>query len=60
MQGVAIIALTKLKNIQVGDYVFPDWTLYLGQFMQLTLMLAIVGGGLYAILDAFFISKRVI
>jgi len=56
--GVAIIALTKLKNIQVGDYVFPDWTLYLGQFMQLTLMLAIIGGGLYAILDAFFISKR--
>lgn len=56
--AVAIIALTKLKNIEVGTYVYPDWTLYLGQIMQFTIIIVFIGGGLYAILDALFIRKK--
>lgn len=50
--GVFGFALTKLKNIQVGHKVFPDWTLYLGQGMEIFMLMGIVAGAVYAIIKA--------
>lgn len=56
--SVAAFAFTKLKNIQVGHYIFPDWTLYLGQGMQLIVISGLILGAFYVTIDALFFNKR--
>lgn len=42
----------------LGDYVFPYWTLVLGQLMTASVMLGIVCWPVYAIIDAKYFKKR--
>lgn len=58
--SVAIFAFTKLKNCQIGDYVFPDWTLFLGQFMQGLVIFGLFGGAVYAIIESIFKKKDIL
>ena len=55
-----MIAFTKIKKIQIGDYIFPDWTLYFGQSLQITAFLVFIGVAIYLITKHVFIEKKVI
>lgn len=55
---IIVIAFTKIKKIQIGDYIFPDWTLYFGQSLQITAFLVFIGVAIYLITKHVFIEKK--
>lgn len=57
---ITVIAFTKIKKIQIGDYIFPDWTLYFGQSIQIIALLAFVGVAIFVITKSVIIEKKVI
>jgi hypothetical protein len=59
IQVVTVVTFVRLKKIEVGDYIFPDWTLILGELMTASVLLGIIGWAVYAIFDSIFINKRV-
>lgn len=55
---VAITALTKLKNVSIGDYTFPDWTYYFGQIMQFLVLCGLFGTAIFIVIDEMIIKKK--
>jgi hypothetical protein len=55
---ITVITFTQVQRQQVGDYVFPEWTLVLGQMMTASLLLGIVGWPVYAYVDARWFKER--
>lgn len=58
MLVIVIVTFTQIQTQTLGDYVFPPWTLAIGQMMTASVMLGIVLWPIYAILDAKFWKKR--
>lgn len=52
MITIIIVTWTQLKPITLGDYVFPEWSLPVGQLMTASIMLGWMGWALYCIIDA--------
>ena len=57
---VVILGLVNLKNLEITDYVFPQWSYILGEFMTVTTLFGILGYLIYSIIDVLFIHKKVI
>ncbi len=55
-----MIAFTNIKKIQIGNKIFPDWTLYFGQSLQITAFLVFIGVAVYFIIKHVVIDKKVI
>ncbi len=55
---ITVITITQVSRQQVGDYLFPEWTLILGQMMTVSLLLGILCWPIYAIIDAKYYKKR--
>ena len=55
---ILAVSLTQIATQTLGDYVFPFWTLVLGQTMTCSVLLGIILWPIYAIIDARFFKKR--
>ena len=58
-KGLTVLALRQVKNLQVADYVFPDWTLFAGELMEASVLLAMFLVGLYHIIKAMLDKNKV-
>ena len=50
--------MTKLTNAKMGHYVFPDWTLYLGQLAQAMMIFVFFASAAFSFIYAL-INKKV-
>lgn len=57
-QLIIVIAFTKIEKIQIGELIFPDWTLYFGQALQIVALLASIVAALFYIIKNI-VKKKV-
>lgn len=55
-----MIAFSNIKKIQIGDYVFPDWTLYFGQSLQVIAFTVFIGVAILITIKHIVIEGKVI
>ena len=46
--------------IRLDNYVFPAWTLVVGQMITGSIMLGLIGWAIYTVVDALFFHPRVV